>query len=135
MYICMCVYQKCLSKNVCLSLCMHVCLFVCTVQLNSNLTLVSDYSHLFTVYFESLINVRVLFACCTYSVTNFTRERYICVILLETLDESPQEFLKVHPSAGLDTLGTRDLLIINPFTAVTAIWRFEGITHAAICLT
>ena len=70
---------------------------------------------------------------------NFTRERYIHVIQLETLDEScyesPQEFLKVHPSAGLDTLGTRDFLIINPFTAVTAIWRFEGITDATICLT
>ena len=23
----------------------------------------------------------------------------------------------------------------NPFTAVTAIWRFEVITHAAICVT
>ena len=90
-------------------------------------------------YFESLIKVRVLFACCSCSVTNFTRERYIYVIQLETLDESryksPQEFLKVHPSAGLDTLGTRYFLIINPFTAVTAIWRFEGITDAAICLT
>ena len=81
----------------------------------------------------------MLFACFTCSVTNFTRERYICVIQLETLDESryesPQEFLKVHPSAGLDTLGTRDFLIINPLTAVTAIWQFEGITHAAIYLT
>ena len=50
---------------------------------------------------------------------NFTRERYICVIQLETLDESryesPQEFLKVHPSAGLNTLGTRDFLIIKDF--------------------
>ena len=27
------------------------------------------------------------------------------------------------------------LNIINPFTAITAIWRFEVITHAAICLT
>ena len=77
----------------------------------------------------------MLFACCTCSVTNFTQERYIYVIQLETLDESPQEFLKVHPSAGLDTLGTRDFLIINPFMAVAAIWRFEGISHAAICLT
>ena len=63
----------------------------------------------------------------------------MCVIQLETLDEScyesPQEFLKVHPSIGLDTLGTRDFLIINPFTAITAIWWFESITHTAICLT
>ena len=81
----------------------------------------------------------MFFACYTCSVTNFTRERCIYVIQLETLDESryesPQEFLKVHPSAGLDTLGTRDFLIINSFTAVTAIWQFEGITDAAICLT
>ena len=27
------------------------------------------------------------------------------------------------------------IFTFNPFTAVTAIWRFEVITHAAICLT
>ena len=26
-------------------------------------------------------------------------------------------------------------LVINPFTAVAAIWQFEVITHTAICLT
>ena len=59
----------------------------------------------------------------------------MCNSVDESRYESPQEFLEVYPCAGLDTLGTRDFLIINPFTTVTAIWRFEGITHAAICLT
>ena len=32
-------------------------------------------------------------------------------------------------------LVTGKSLVRNPFTAVTAIWQFEVITHAAICLT
>ena len=34
-----------------------------TVQLNSNLTVVFDYSQVFRDFFESLINDRMLFAC------------------------------------------------------------------------
>ena len=63
---------------------------------------------------------------------NFIRE-YLCVIMRGQPRVSEVTLERYRMTLAIDKIDERGL--INPLTAVAAIWRLEVITHAAICLT
>ena len=97
-----------------LYICGQICtrlFLLCMIQLNSNSTLILNYSQLSTDLFKSFVKAHVLFVFCSCSVTNLTCDRIWHLqlngrILHKSPHESLYEFLLRHASGGLDTRNT-----------------------------